>query len=164
MKTNLLLISVGLASLMSLTGCKVDDILYDQLNKGTLIAKIDGLSYTSVEVEARREPLFGTVAEGISIVGYAASNSSNPNIALLIPAKAPGTFTLGTGSSTVAAATYTDENAHVALSISGTVTVSSISYKQGGTVKGTFSFTAKDTPRNITYVITEGVFEGKFKN
>jgi len=122
--------------------------------RDTLLASIDGKSFTAVNVQAT-----ATVGQ-MTIIGATADGTQS--IGLLLPANvAPGTYALGTANPSYLGAYSLISNSSSTgfVSTTGSITITS-NNTSTSRIKGTFQFTAVDLTgtTTATHSITSGTF------
>jgi len=165
MKT-LRFLSLILMVSLAVVSCKKDDDGGDggTTANGTVSAKVDGASFTS-------QPAFTVAntitANGITTVTIQGSDNSGKGIVLVINGfEGTGTYDIGGGANVFVTGSYIEANASnptasqswmapFDATVAGEIQFSESTATK---VKGTFSFTAKNTQDNSIKNITEGSF------
>lgn len=137
--------------------------------EGTVTAKIDGNSFTSMEMTTSAQDVN---SGGVKVLRIQGSNTDGETIALMVSGfDGPGTYDIGGGSNIFSNASYvipnisnpTNSKTYVAPfddTVAGEV---KISEKTDTKVKGTFHFTAEDQESDVQKEVTDGSFNVKFQ-
>ena len=146
---------VGILIISALFSCKSETIK-PGVNGGSLSAEVNGNIFEATGVLASRTQPTTNTGEGFHLSGN--SNFGFPQITLTLYNIFPGKYQLGVSGlgNTKAAYSLSADNQEV--SVSGHITITGITYSEGGTVKGTFEFETE------TNSITNGSFEVRFSN
>ncbi|MCB0456671.1 MAG: DUF6252 family protein [Flavobacteriaceae bacterium] len=165
------ILSLFLFAGLVLASCKKDD---DGGNgggagEGTVTAKINGSTFTSLEIATVATEV---TQAGVTTVRIQGSNSDGLGIVLTIsPYEGTGTYEIS-DASVFTYATYIETDINNPLNSqswnapfesSGVVGEIKISEKTDTKIKGTFNFTAKNPDDNTTKQITEGSFNANFQ-
>ncbi|MEZ4795717.1 MAG: DUF6252 family protein [Flavobacteriaceae bacterium] len=159
-------------SLVSLSSCSKDDDGGGggSAELGTIVAKIDGASMTSVEIATFASLNSGT----LQIQGNTGGTSSKAIVLTVIGFDGEGTYPLGGGANIFNVAAYQETDVDISNPTNpevriwqapyddtevGEINVSEVTETY---IKGTFSFSAKKSDDNSIKNITEGAFNIEF--
>ena len=157
-------------SLITLSSCSSDDDGGGggQAAEGTVTAKIDGTTFTSMEIAS----IANYVAAG-NVMTIQGSDADGKAIVLIINGyEGEGTYEIGGDNSIFVSGSYTEVDINTFTSVSwaapyagGDVVGSiSISEETDDNLKGTFEFTAANDELNTTRNITDGSFNVSKQN
>ncbi|MEZ4874144.1 MAG: DUF6252 family protein [Flavobacteriaceae bacterium] len=150
-----------------LVSCKKDDDGGGdpQAASGTLTAKVNGTSFTSLEIATTANEVTGNGVTTITIQG---SDANGKGVVMIINGySGVGSYEISDSNTIFNTATYIEANISnpansqswmAPFQNSGVAGEINISEKNDTTIKGTFSFEAKNANDNSTKSITEGSF------
>lgn len=159
-------LSLFLFASLIITSCKKDDDGGDDSTAaaGTITAKVNGTTFTSIELATTANQV---TAQGVTTITIQGSDASGKGIVMIINAfDGVGTYEI-TDSNVFTSATYLEANVNnptnsqtwtAPFQDSGVVGQIQISNKTDTNIQGTFNFTAKNSNDQSERNITEGSF------